>query len=432
MTEPLFSFYGDDFTGSTDALEALAANGVPSVLFLAPPDRQLLARFPACRAIGIAGESRSRSPQWMSDNLPAIFASLKAYGAPICQYKVCSTFDSSPQIGSIGRALEIGRQVFGTRWVPIAVAAPHLKRYVLFGNLFAAGAGAIHRVDRHPTMRHHPVTPMHESDLRLHLLPQMTASAEAKIALLDILAMQSVDPEAALATLLETDPRAVLFDGLDDGSLEVAGRLLWKARPAPETFAVGSSGLTHALIRHWRKTGVIANEFTPPRAAAVDRLIVVSGSCSPVTEGQIQHALVNGFDGLRIDPSTQDHTAILRKAEASLSSGRSVVLYTALGPRDCGATSGGEQLGRSLGEILRDLLARTQVRRVLIAGGDTSTHAVRQLGVDALTFAALTTPGAPLCRSHSSHASVDGLEIVLKGGQVGPHDYFAMVWRGNS
>ena len=139
MIGPLFCFYGDDFTGSTDALEALASQGVETVLFPKPPDAALLAKFAECRAIGIAGESRSRGPGWMEAHLPAIFENLRQYGAPLCQYKVCSTFDSSPQFGSIGRAMEIGRGVFGNRWVPIAVAAPHLKRYVLFGNLFAFG-----------------------------------------------------------------------------------------------------------------------------------------------------------------------------------------------------------------------------------------------------------------------------------------------------
>src|SRR5580704_10150831 len=101
MSAPLFCYYGDDFTGSTDALEALAANGVPSVLFVDPPDDGDLARFPDCRAVGVAGESRSRSPEWMAEHLPAIFRTLLDYGAPICQYKVCSTFDSSPECGSI-------------------------------------------------------------------------------------------------------------------------------------------------------------------------------------------------------------------------------------------------------------------------------------------------------------------------------------------
>ena len=109
MTDRLFSFYGDDFTGSTDALEAVASNGVPSVLFPDPPGDELLARFSDCRAIGIAGESRSRGPAWMDENLPTVFESLKRMGAPLCQYKVCSTFDSSPEFGSIGRAMEIGQ-----------------------------------------------------------------------------------------------------------------------------------------------------------------------------------------------------------------------------------------------------------------------------------------------------------------------------------
>jgi 3-oxoisoapionate kinase len=423
MMERLFSFYGDDFTGSTDALEALAANGVKSALFLEPPNEDRLAAFSDCRAIGIAGESRSRRPEWMSANLPAIFESLKAYGAPICQYKVCSTFDSSPQIGSIGRALEIGRAIFQAPWVPVAVAAPHLMRYVLFGNLFAEGGGQIYRIDRHPTMRHHPVTPMDEGDLRVHLGRQM----EGEIGLLNILALKSADPEGALASLVETGPDAVVFDGLDEAMLEVTGRLLWRQRPSAQSLAVGSSGLTHALIRYWRRAGMIPDEFRPATASSVDRLIVVSGSCSPVTEMQIRWALSNGFIGVRVDPDER----LPGDATAHLAAGRSVVLYTALGPQDCGSAVRGEKLGRYLGEMLRELLRRTDVKRVLIAGGDTSTHAVRQLGVEALTFAAMTTPGAPLCRCHSANLEVDGLEVVLKGGQVGPRDYFDIVRRGN-
>src|ERR1700736_5563081 len=103
MSARLFCFYGDDFTGSTDALEALAANGVATVLFTDTPDDAMLAQFADYPAVGIAGESRSRNPAWMSEHLPPVFHSLRRLGARICQYKVCSTFDSSPQYGSIGR-----------------------------------------------------------------------------------------------------------------------------------------------------------------------------------------------------------------------------------------------------------------------------------------------------------------------------------------
>jgi 3-oxoisoapionate kinase len=111
-TRLLYTWYGDDFTGSTDVLEALALHGVKAVLFTHTPSSRDIAAFSDCRAVGIAGESRSRSPQWMNRNLPAIFRAMRRPGAPVNHYKVCSTFDSSPRVGSIGRAMELGRAVF--------------------------------------------------------------------------------------------------------------------------------------------------------------------------------------------------------------------------------------------------------------------------------------------------------------------------------
>ncbi len=427
MSRPLFCYYGDDFTGSTDALEVLAIAGVSSVLLLDPPGDELPGRFSACRAIGVAGESRSRGPAWMSEHLPPVFHALRRLGAPLCQYKVCSTFDSSPEYGSIGRALDIGRAVFETPYVPVVAGAPHLGRYVLFGNLFAAGSGAIHRIDRHPTMRHHPVTPMEESDLRLHLARQ----TDSRTSLLDILALHAGNAGAKLDQLLTQNPQAVLFDGLDEASLRETGRLLWQRRPAECAFAVGSSGLTQALILHWRETGVIPAAPSLSAPAAVDRLVVVSGSCSPVTEGQIRWAAANGFAALRVQPAAVEDSALrrdlLETALKSLASNRGVVLYTALGAQDCGGQHSGAELGGFLGSLLRDLLLRSRVRRAVVAGGDTSTHAIRRLGIHALTFLARLAPGSPLCRAHSDEPAMDGLELVLKGGQVGPENFFEMV-----
>jgi uncharacterized protein YgbK (DUF1537 family) len=423
----LFCYYGDDFTGSTDALEALASNGIPTVLFLEAPSDEMLARFPKCRAIGIAGESRSRDPQWMTANLPAIFSRLAELRAGICQYKVCSTFDSSPAYGSIGRAIEIGKDVFDTAWIPVAVAAPHLGRYVLFGNLFARGGELIHRIDRHPTMSRHPVTPMNEADLRVHLGQQTSL----KIALFDVLSLSSEDAETRLDRVLTDSPPIVLFDGLDDRTLETTGRLLWARGSAPVSFAVGSAGLIHALVRHWRKSGVIPPAHSLEAPPPVDRLVVVSGSCSPVTAGQIRWAMANGFTAIRIDPARQEDSVILNTALTTLERGKSVVLYTALGDGERNSAEGGDSLGRRLGVLLYELLVRSGVRRAVVAGGDTSSHAVRQLGIEALTFAAPMTPGAPLCRCHAPGRTLDGLELVLKGGQVGPANFFEMVRSNN-
>src|SRR4051794_13194554 len=159
----LLGFYGDDFTGSTDALEALARGGVPAVLFLDPPGPEALrGRFAGARAVGVAGVGRSLTPAEMDEALPPVFERLAGLGPRVFHYKVCSTFDSSPEVGSIGRALDIGQRVFASRFVPMVVGVPALGRYCLFGNLFATAGAATFRLDRHPTMRRHPVTPMDE------------------------------------------------------------------------------------------------------------------------------------------------------------------------------------------------------------------------------------------------------------------------------
>jgi 3-oxoisoapionate kinase len=169
MAELLLSYYGDDLTGSTDVMEALASRGVPTVLFTQQPTQAQRQRFSDVRAIGLAGSSRSETPAWMDEHLTPALAWLKTLGAAFCHYKVCSTFDSSPSIGSIGRAIDIGQKLFAQASTPLVVGAPQLKRYTAFGNLFAAYQGRTYRIDRHPVMARHPVTPMTEADLCIHL-----------------------------------------------------------------------------------------------------------------------------------------------------------------------------------------------------------------------------------------------------------------------
>jgi uncharacterized protein YgbK (DUF1537 family) len=414
MTDPLFCFYGDDVTGSTDALEALAAGGVPSVLFLDAPSDELLERFAWARAFGIAGESRSHNPAWMDETLPPVFTVLKRSGAPLCQYKICSTFDSSPEFGSIGRAAEIGRQVFGDACIPVVVAAPHLKRYVIFGNLFAASEGTIHRIDRHPTMRHHPVTPMDEADLRHHLSQQTSLRIDS----FDIVSIES-------GAGLPPDPSPILlFDGLSPASVVESANLIWSSRGASPSFCIGSSGLTRGLISCWRKLGLIGEK--PPQAdlAPAEQIIVLSGSCSPITARQIGWAQENGFTTIRVSD------AALPETLEALKRGESVVVYSASGHDDRRTLLPVEELGGMFGWLLMRLLRESPVRRVVLAGGDTSSQTIRRLGLQALTFAGVLTPGAPLCLAHSSDPATNGLELVLKGGQIGPENFFETVGKG--
>lgn len=287
------------------------------------------------------------------------------------------------------------------------------------------------------------MTPMHEADLRVHLGKQ----TGKRIELLDILALQSADPAERLREVLEREPEVVLFDILDEESLARAGGLIWANRPAGDIpsagtmFAVGSSGLEYALVEWWRRNGEILGESPDFGNGKPERIAVVSGSCSSVTESQIRWALANGFAGVALDiPKllSADGEQELRSAVAAgmeaLAQGRSVVLYSALGHEGLMATGDkvefGGRIGHQLGRILGELRARTGITRMMVAGGDTSGHAAKQLRIPAVTMVRPIAPGVPLCRAHADDPEMDGVEIVFKGGQLGPEHYFGDVRDG--
>jgi uncharacterized protein YgbK (DUF1537 family) len=460
MSELLLAYYGDDFTGSTDALESLASVGARAVLFTSPPTADALSRYGPLEAVGVAGATRSLAAEALEAELgPALEAVCRLRPRHV-HYKVCSTFDSSAQVGSIGRAIEVGRRVVGSSYVPLLVGSPALGRYCAFGNLFAAevvggGEGRVFRLDRHPTASRHPITPMGESDLRRHLSDQ----TPARVVLFDLLDLElpSAQRMARLDQLTAGGAEVVLFDALYAHHMERIGSLIdqgvTSARPR---FSVGSSGIEMALGAHWHATGTLPGVGTWPAISRVDQVLVVSGSCSPVTESQIAWALSEGFAEVALDTpsiaaaegSLQSIAEPARVAIEHLISGQSVVVHTSKGNRDprieataatlaaqrkppCEQQAGTAQtLGAALGRIVNQALETTPVRRICIAGGDTASFVSRALGIEAIEMVAPLAPGAPLCRVHARGAHVDGLEVNFKGGQVGQTNYFGTLLGG--
>jgi uncharacterized protein YgbK (DUF1537 family) len=443
----LLAFYGDDFTGSTDAMEALAKSGLRTVLFLSSPTPELIReKFPDLRCVGVAGTSRAMSPAEMDAEFEPVLRQLWLIGAPVTHYKVCSTFDSSPEIGSIGHVADmVHTSLVPGQMISIVAGAPPLRRFTVFGNHFAAYGEEVYRLDRHPVMSRHPSTPMHESDLRVHLSHQ----TRIRIGLMSVtdLSADAERVDACQRAKLEEKPGMLLYDALTDEHLRTVGRLLWQHGQRAPHFVIGSSGVEYALAAHWRASGIISDqraEFEPLKP--VEQMLAVSGSASPMTAQQIEWAGNNGFDCIRIpteklaQPETaeQAQQQLVAHGLESLSAGSSVLLYSAAGPDDPSihATrerldkSGGRTarvLGTAMGNIARELLKRSGLRRVVIAGGDTSSYATQELGLYALEMLAELTPGAPLCRAYSDDPQFDGLEIALKGGQMGKVDYFGMV-----
>ncbi len=441
----LVGWYGDDFTGAAAVMEVLSFSGLPSVLFLDVPTSAQLARFPDMRGIGIAGTSRSQPPEWMQENLPGIFAYLRSLGAPISHYKICSTLDSSPEIGSVGRAIDLAQPIFESDWVPLLLAAPAIRRYQAFGHLFAGAGDGVYRLDRHPVMSRHPVTPMAESDVARHLSRQ----TDKPIRLLD-LEMLAADP-AQMPDLVHGGVITAL-DAITTGDLARLGRFIWENR-GDGLFAVGSQGLEYALVGHWLDAGLVAPPCQPEDAAGSQQTIVVSGSVSSVTAAQIDWALANGFEAVRLDAcallsgktrSESEIDRVLNVARKIVKAGRDPLIFSAKGPddpavpafraaaeaSDCPRGQANHLIGRTLGIVLDRLLRQSGVRRVVISGGDTSGHATRQMEIFALTALAPTVPGAALFHAHSQDPQYQGLQLALKGGQMGTPDYFGWIRHG--
>ena len=233
---------------------------------------------------------------------------------------------------------------------------------------------------------------------------------------------------------------------MDEATLSGAGRLLWGVDRQP--FIVGSSGVEYALIQHWREENLLGSSPAPASPVPADRIAVLSGSCSPVTGKQIEYAGRNGFALIPLDArdltggerwsAVVEHAC--RAAAEALSEGRSVVLFTAASQADHvdGFSSAGEQrrfrhtLSERAGQVLGKVADLSGVRRIVVAGGDTSSHGGRQLGIDALTFVSHLAPGAPLCRAWSRTPARQDLEIVFKGGQCGKDDFFEAALKGRN
>jgi len=437
----LLAFYGDDFTGSTATLEALAFAGLKTILFFEAPDEGLLHRIEGYQAIGIAGLSRSKSPRWMAEHLPPVFAALKNAKPQIVHYKICSTFDSAPETGSIGKAIELGAAAFGNDWTPVFTAVPELSRWQAFGTLFAGAGGAVYRIDRHPVMKRHPVTPMHEADLRLHL-GQQTAW---KIGLIDLADLKSGKADRKIARETADGAKILLVDAVDDETLAAAGNIMWEGR-ASRPFAVGSQGVEYALLAHWRAQGLTPPVPPPLPMRKVERLAAVSGSVSPITAQQIAFAAQHGFDviALRTRTAVDDRAwaeeleRATRSGLAALGRGLDVLICSARGPDDpevaelnaAIASSGSERdaislkVGSGLGIILNALVRDAKLDRAVISGGDSSGQASIAMGLSGVTALAPLAPGAPLCKAIARAPHLDGLEIALKGGQMGGEDFF--------
>lgn len=418
-----FVFCADDFTGASDTLATLARSGLSARLYLSAAAPSNTDNDPGhgSKRLDAFGVATSLRAVGVEDGVATITPIAKQLASPACNlyhFKVCSTFDSAPDTGNIAAVADRYADAVGAKWKAIIGGQPSLKRFCLLGNLFAgASDGRIHRIDRHPVMAQHPVTPMDEADLRCHLSKQ----GWAHVGSIDFTMIRKGRSalSAEIKQRIAAGETETLFDVTEETDLLTIGEAIHDIARDMPVLCVGASSVAQALFPSYAHS-------TPPAPEAHRRpgpVFAFAGSRSPLTAEQVAQA--KSYVKHRIRPSDLLNTAtsqhLMDDCVAALKSGKNL-LVSLSDDRDHDIAS--HDLARASATFISTISNAVALGFLLIAGGDTSSMAVQELGIDSLSFAADFDAGAPIICAHSANRKLDQLPMLLKGGQMGKPTLF--------
>ena len=410
----LLGCIADDFTGATDLANTLTRQGMSTVVRLGVPGRDHAA--PDAEAVVIALKSRSNpAPEAVRMSLAALDW-LERCGARQFYFKYCSTFDST-DAGNIGPVADALLGALGERFTVASPAFPTNKRTVYQGYLFVGG-----ELLSESSMRHHPLTPMTDA-LLVRVLQRQTAGRVGLLAL----AMVDQGPDAVASEIeaLRTQGyRYAIADALTDDHLLAIGSAC-----AHMKLLTGGSGLALGLPENFRRQGLLE------RAAAVrfpqidGHAVVLAGSCSAATQRQVA-VMKARCESFELDPCTlagrSDPAAeAIDWVRARLGSVPVLIYSTADAAHvdriqaKLGKERAGDLVERTLADIASRLVSMG-VRRLVVAGGETSGAVVGALGIQGLRVGPEIDPGVPWTASVSEKP----LALALKSGNFGSDDFF--------
>lgn len=405
----------DDFTGATDIASFLVQNGMSTVQVNGVPAKPL--SLPA-DAIVISLKSRScAAEKAVADSLQAL-AWLQLQGCERFYFKYCSTFDSTAQ-GNIGPVTDALLAALGESQTIISPSLPVNGRTVYQGHLFV-----MDQLLSDSGMRHHPVTPMTDSNL----LRLMEAQASGKAGLIN---SQTLDQGAnavrqALDELAQQGIRYVVLDALNEQHLLTQGEALHDRR-----LVTGGSGLAIGLARQWHSGGHNIARAQAAGAPQGQRAVVLSGSCSTMTNRQVvryrQQAAAAAID---VDRALHERETYARELcdwvvqhEADT---LAPLLFATSEPETLqqiqqryGAAHSSEAVEQLFAAVVRELQLRGW-QRFIVAGGETSGVVAQTLGIDAFHIGPVISPGVPWVRAVGQPVS-----LALKSGNFGDENFFA-------
>jgi uncharacterized protein YgbK (DUF1537 family) len=409
----------DDYTGASDLANTLTRQGLRTVQTIGVPSDDL--KLPEVDAVVVSLKSRSIEAGEAVARSRDAEKWLRSRGAGHVLFKICSTFDST-DAGNIGPVMDALRADCGEKIVLVTPAFPETGRTVYQGNLFVG----LVPLNESP-LKDHPLNPMHDSNLVRVLARQ----SKTKVGLINLATLtRGADAvRARLAELAGQGIGATVIDAVFDNDLETIG-----AVAAGHRLSVGASGiglgLARALVKSGKARAAGSNAIT--RAAVGGPAACLAGSCSQATLQQIAKAEavmpVLHLDPDRIVAGKEEARRAVAWAVERISSGP-VLIASSAAPEEVAALQsrhGRSTAGHAIEQAMADIaegLVGAGVRRLVVAGGETSGAAVDRLRIPGFLVGEEIAAGVPVLRAVGTQNG--DMLLALKSGNFGGPEFFS-------
>jgi 3-dehydrotetronate 4-kinase len=416
---PLLACIADDFTGATDLANTLVKQGMRTIQLLGVPRQDL--QVPDADAVIIALKSRSNPLAGAVAMSLAALQWLRQRKARQYYFKYCSTFDSTDQ-GNIGPVADALCAELGVDFTVFNPAFPTNKRTVYQSNLFAGDVPL-----SESSMRHHPLTPMTDSNL-VRVLQRQTASKVGAVTHVTVeRGVTSV--REAFTSLRARGVRFAILDSITDQHLLTLGEAC-----ADFALVTGGSGMAMGLPANFVRAGLLKTGQNYALPTVTGPTAVLAGSCSSATQEQVAHMKTTHeafeIDPLKLAAGKDVAQEVIDWARPRLSD-KPVLIYSTSAPQrvsEIQAQLGREQAGLLVEQVQGKIaigLCSLGVRRFVVAGGETSGAVVGALGVEGLLIGPEIDPGVPWTFSLGEPS----LALALKSGNFGGGDFFTRAFR---
>ncbi|HUC16294.1 MAG TPA: 3-oxo-tetronate kinase [Acetobacteraceae bacterium] len=414
---PLLGAIADDFTGATDLAGMLVKGGMRTVQMIGVPCRgESVADYDA---VVVSLKSRTAPVDFACAQSLAALAWLRATGCQQFFFKYCSTFDSTDQ-GNIGPVADALLQALGARFALACPAFPANARSVYQGHLFVGA-----KLLSESGMENHPLTPMRDPNL-VRVLGRQTRGGVGLVPYVTV-AKGAAAIAAEMEALEAAGQRYAIVDAVSEKHLLAIGEAA-----ADHKLITGGSGIAMGLPENFRRASLLPAAVGAKAAQLPEvggHAAILAGSCSPATLAQIAEA--TDLPRLQLDPLvTPDAERLAEEALAWIEGrlGAVPILIAASAPPEqvaalqarLGRERAGALIEATLATIAERLVARG-VRRLVVAGGETSGAVVARLGVRRLTIGEEIAPGVPW--TFAEGAGPD-LLLALKSGNFGARTFF--------